>query len=164
MWGALSGQIISYLISMCPGTRTSWNLLCSTSFTRDWWQPQTNLKFIWLSERKYMFLPVYPFSIYSITQALMAHISAWNNAVWSPRLKAVSPSQAPSIHPSTSEFIGLPSTFIRELDHECLVVYSSCPIYHDFFMWLKSVDLGLYCWVTLVCWSPPGLPPQSSHE
>jgi len=72
-----------------------------------------------------MFLPVYPFSIYSITQALMAHISAWNNVVWSPRLKAVSPSQAPSLHPSTSAFIGLPVTFVRELDHECLVVYTS---------------------------------------
>ena len=72
-----------------------------------------------------MFLSVYPFSIFSITQALMAYISAWNNVLWSPRLKAVPPSQAPSIHPSTSAFIGLPFMFVRELDHECLVVYMS---------------------------------------
>jgi len=80
---------------------------------------------IYLSERKYMFLPAYPFSIFSITQALMAYISAWNNVLWSPRLKAVSPSQGPSIHPSTSAFIGLPFPFVSELDQECLVVHIS---------------------------------------
>jgi hypothetical protein len=33
-------------IPMCSSTYTSWILLFSTSFTRKWWQSQTNLEFI----------------------------------------------------------------------------------------------------------------------
>ena len=53
-------------IPMCPHTHTTWILLCFASFTRDWWQSQTNLEFIWrltwawmaawMSERIQMFL------------------------------------------------------------------------------------------------------------
>ena len=39
---------------MCPGTHSSWILLCSASFTRDWWQSKTNLNFIWRQLRALM--------------------------------------------------------------------------------------------------------------
>jgi hypothetical protein len=42
-WSAISFPSIP----MCPGTHTSWVLLCSASFTRDLQQSQNNLEFIW---------------------------------------------------------------------------------------------------------------------
>ena len=35
-------------IPRCPSTHTSSILLCSASFTRHWWQSQTDLEFIWI--------------------------------------------------------------------------------------------------------------------
>jgi len=45
---------------MCPGTHISWTLLCSTSFTWDWSQFQTSLRFIWKLLRALIFLPGIP--------------------------------------------------------------------------------------------------------
>jgi len=101
---------------MCPGTHTSSILLCSASFTRDWWQSLTNLDFIWkllralmdawLSQRIQDFPTYVALFCILIIQALIANISTWNTVMWSPRL-TLCPSWAPSIHPSTIAFIGL---------------------------------------------------------
>jgi hypothetical protein len=37
----------AWLLDQLSGTHTSWILLCSSSFTRDWWQSKINLEFIW---------------------------------------------------------------------------------------------------------------------
>lgn len=62
-------SVISFpSIPMCTGTRTSWFLLCSASWTRDLLQSHANLEFVWkmsralmatwVSERIHMFLTI----------------------------------------------------------------------------------------------------------
>jgi hypothetical protein len=56
MWGALLCEMISYFTSITAHvscTHTSWILICSVSFTRNWWQSHTNLKSIWKLSRAY---------------------------------------------------------------------------------------------------------------
>jgi hypothetical protein len=49
-WSAISFPSMP----MCPGTATSYVLLCYASFTRDWLQSQANLEFIWKVSRALM--------------------------------------------------------------------------------------------------------------
>jgi hypothetical protein len=84
---------------MCPGTHTSWILLFSFSFIRDWWQSQTNLEFILKLSRALMavgknidvFTHVALFYIihYSSLNGVYC-ISAWSTVVWNPQLKLFS--------------------------------------------------------------------------
>ena len=94
---ANSSAVLFPSIPMCPVIHSSWILLSSASFTRDWWQSQTKLEFIWklsralmaswLLERIWMFLPLYPMSVFFIIQAFMAYLAAWNTIMWSQILK-----------------------------------------------------------------------------
>jgi hypothetical protein len=86
-------------IPVCPGNNISWTLLCSASFTRDWWQSQTSLEFIWKLLSSLMAdltirenIPVYVSTFVARFHILHYaclddHISVWNTVVWSPRLK-----------------------------------------------------------------------------
>jgi hypothetical protein len=138
-WSAISFASIP----ICPGTHTSWILLCSASLTRDWWQSRLvwNLTGscqgpLWLpTVRKDIDVPT------SIIQALMVYISAWNTVVWSPRLKLCpllqphlyTPAPVPLLVldpdcvPDQAPFVVwdesiLPFTLVTELDCEWLVV------------------------------------------
>ena len=78
-WSAISFPSIPQR----TGIHTNWILLCSASFTRDWWQSKANSELVWKLSRALMatwvserILTVYPFYIFSITQDLMVYISA----------------------------------------------------------------------------------------
>ena len=134
-------------IPMCPGTHTSWILLCSASFTRDWWQCQINLEFIWklsralmvawLLERMCNVPTCSALFVFYIMQTLMVYISAWITVVWSPKLKLCSllkphlytPTPVPLLVCVPDEALFdiqfnpvLLLILVRELDREWLVV------------------------------------------
>ena len=175
---------ISFLsIPMCPGTHTSWTLLCSAHFTRDWQQSQINLQINWscqgpwwLPVRKNIpVLLVQPFPTFSITQALMSYISAWNIAVGSPHGSCApfsSPIYTPKhqclywswTHPYTrlDPYVVwakcvLLFTLVRELDHEWLMKRTSQELLSDPIcrMGLCSTSQDFLVWpkiLSLHCW------------
>jgi hypothetical protein len=101
---------------MSPGTHTSWILLCSASFTRDWSQSLTDLECIWKLSRaldgcltvgKNIDVPtcVVLFYILHYTSLSGVYFSLEYRGV-EPKTEAVPPSRAPSIHPLAIAFLG----------------------------------------------------------
>jgi len=101
---------------LCPVTRISWILLCSSSFTSDWWQSQTNSELSGAYQGPWRLLSFWKECrcSYLCNPFYLLHYASLNGIYFSleycgvePKAEAMLSSQAPSIHPSTSAFIGL---------------------------------------------------------
>ena len=134
---AISSVVSFPSITMCTNIHTIWILLCSAIFTRDWWQSQTNLEFIWkLSCTFDGCLTVGKNVDVSTCVAIFCslHYTNLNGVFFSveygdveSKTETVLPSGAPSIHPSINAIIGLGPIYVP--DHAHSVVWVECHAY-----------------------------------
>jgi hypothetical protein len=115
-------------IRMCPGTHTSWILLCSATFTKDWWESQTNLEFVCKVSSGLMAacIPLFYFLHYTRLNSIYFSLEYCGVACKT----SCAPFSSPICIPDQSSFAVcvehiLPFTPARELHCEWLVICTS---------------------------------------